>query len=68
MNSGDDSPGYAVNHGYKDLSLALQFASELETVLPVVAGAGEVYGLARLLGKSEKHTGAVFQLYTETSE
>jgi 3-hydroxyisobutyrate dehydrogenase-like beta-hydroxyacid dehydrogenase len=63
--AGDDAPGFAIKHGYKDLSLALQLASELGTALPVIASAREVYGMARLKGKGELDTSAVFQLYTE---
>ena len=64
MIAGDFEPGFAIKHGYKDLSLALQFAAELESSLPVVASAREVFGMARQQGKGEMDTSAVYQLFS----
>lgn len=61
----DFKPGFAMEMAYKDLSLALQTASELEVALPLAALGRELYGFARKQGKSKMDTSALITFYGE---
>jgi 3-hydroxyisobutyrate dehydrogenase-like beta-hydroxyacid dehydrogenase len=63
MITGDFRPGFAIDLAYKDLSLALQLAAEMNAPLPVVALAREIYGRARAAGLGGQDTSALARLY-----
>lgn len=57
------TPGFAIDMAHKDLTLALQMASELGATLPLTALGRELYGLARNQKKGKMDTSALITLY-----
>ncbi|UCD68552.1 MAG: NAD(P)-dependent oxidoreductase [Betaproteobacteria bacterium] len=62
---GDTRPGFAIDLAYKDLSLALDAASEFRLGLPVGASVHAVYGAARAGNYADKDFSALLEYVCE---
>lgn len=63
--AGDITPDFPLSMGHKDLSLALEFGSELKSPLALGAIARELFGLAEPMGRSGQDCTAMLLLLEE---
>ncbi|MSP68532.1 MAG: NAD(P)-dependent oxidoreductase [Alphaproteobacteria bacterium] len=59
----DFVPGFAVEHAFKDIGLALETAADVKSAMPVTAAVRQALGLARLQGKAAMDNSSLVTVY-----